>query len=217
MRRMNTLLALALLSATTETRVFPAGIKHIEITNGSGDVTFTGGPGDGVEVIAIEKDFDPKQCSLLFEQEKGTLRVSVKHEAASDGCQVSFKVTAPFATNLQTTTGSGDLKVRGITGAVSFTTGSGDTSIAGDPKTVDGRTGSGDVKLTYKKPPAEGSIDLRSGSGDALIELPEHTAFTVRFRAGSGTLRTSLQETKDAKFTIAAKSGSGDLRIERAN
>lgn len=215
---MNSILLLAVLASPSETKVFPAGIKHVEVLNGSGDIRFEGGPSDGVEVIATKKDFDEKECAVSIVQEKDTVRVEAKKTSTLFGgpCEVSFQITAPAAVSLQTTTGSGNLRVRGAAGSVSFTTGSGDVTIAGDPKSVEGRTGSGDVKVVYKHPPAAGSIDLRTGSGDSTVVLPESTAYAVHFRAGSGNLQKAFADTKEAKFTIAAKTGSGDLRIEKA-
>lgn len=104
--------------------------------------------------------------------------------------------------------GSGDTEVRGMSGEFEAESGSGDIHAEGlrAPATV--RTGSGDVRLKFETVPPEGAVEIRSGSGDAEVLFPQKSKIRTWFRAGSGTLKNTLGESHDARFSVNMKSGT---------
>ena len=134
---------------------------------------------------------------------------------------INYEVVVPANTRVQARTGSGSLRLAGVTGAVEAKTGSGSSQVsdvAGDV-TVD--AGSGSIELTA----VGGDIDVTTGSGSIGITGVE-TALRARtgsgrirvegspgdawdLTTGSGSIRIDLPE--DAAFEIDARSRSGSV------
>ena len=95
---------------------------------------------------------------------------------------ISYEITAPAATSVVASTGSGDVAVSGVK-AVKVNTGSGDVSVAGISGQVDVRTGSGDIALKD----AMNAASLNTGSGDIVAALS--ASGDVRASTASGDLR----------------------------
>jgi hypothetical protein len=114
-------------------------------------------------------------------------------------------------------TGSGDLTVDRVEGTVEFATGSGDvtlTDIAGDLR---GRTGSGDVILRVRQVPTGRTWDLKTGSGDVEVTLPQTAHFEVDAATGAGRVTVDFPLTTAAvqgRRHVRGVAGSADLRIE---
>jgi hypothetical protein len=154
----------------------------------------------------------------------------------NQGLQVA--VTLPLDSDLATKTGSADTVARGrytlaklksgsgdilldeVTGAVTVEVGSGDTeleTVRGDLRV---KSGSGDVRVGA----SGGSVGISTGSGDVTIGT---TSAAAVLKSGSGDLTVSRAETdlslsaasgdlEVGRFTrgsLRAKSASGDVRI----
>lgn len=137
---------------------------------------------------------------------------------------ISYEVVVPANTRVRARTGSGSLRLAGVTGAVEAKTGSGSTrvsDVAGDV-TVD--AGSGSIELTA----VGGDIDVTTGSGSIGVTGVE-TALRARtgsgrirvegspgdewdLTTGSGSIRIDLPE--DAAFEVDARSRSGSVRSD---
>ena len=137
---------------------------------------------------------------------------------------ISYEVVVPANTRVRARSGSGSLRLAGVTGAVEAKTGSGSTSVtdvAGDV-TVD--AGSGSIELTA----IGGEVDVRTGSGSIGVTGVE-TALRARtgsgrirvegavgdawdLTTGSGSIRIDLPE--DSAFEIDARSRSGSVRSD---
>lgn len=102
-----------------------------------------------------------------------------------------------IATRLTARGGSGDVRVRGLTGLAEVT------------------TGSGNIELTWNRAPAEGEIVLRAGSGNATLNFPSGARLRTAFAAGSGRLINEVGDTPGAKLVVSGKFGSGDLRLRK--
>lgn len=149
--------------------------------------------------------------------------------------RLRVKITAPAGSDLEATSGSGDISADGRLGAVRVKSGSGDVSVeSADATTIscgsggisltsltdgDLATGSGDVAIDR----ASGSLNIKSGSGDitvnAVEDLTATTAsgdFRVGTLGGDGRLRTAsgdIQIRTAIRGEISAISASGDVQV----
>ena len=127
---------------------------------------------------------------------------------------------------LAVSTGSGNVRVSSNEGDVHANTGSGDVVLEGISGNVNGETGSGNITLAMN---GNGTARLGTGSGDITAKgvrggLKAHTGSgNVRadgdvtsdwqVETGSGDVNVSLPQ--NARFELAAQTGSGDLHISR--
>lgn len=123
-------------------------------------------------------------------------------------------------------TGSGNVQVRNINGEVRLNTGSGDIDAQNMIGNVTADTGSGNVKIGMS---GDGSLRLGTGSGDVIANRIKGG---LRARTGSGNITAdgdvtsewsvetgsgdvSVSLPQNARFEIAASTGSGDLSLNR--
>ena len=225
----------AVLAEDVVTKNFNAAeLKSLELTNMSGDIKVTAIDGDLASVTANKISFEHK-CKLTTEQQGNKLVVSVRSTDLFDSaiCKVHFDVKVPKQIAMNISVGSGDLEVVGTKGQLKFKTGSGDAKIVAEVDSlqvdmgsgdlqIDGlvgsgdlKTGSGDIDLSYTAAPQTGSLNISSGSGSATISLPSGSKLDTSFQSGSGELLNEIGNSKNAKFRISMKAGSGDLRIKK--
>lgn len=119
---------------------------------------------------------------------------------------ISYELLVPANTSVRARTGTGDVRVEGVTGAVDARTGSGSielTAIGGD---VDVRTGAGPIGIT--------GLDtaLRARAGTGRIRVAGVPGGPWVLSTGSGGIQVSLPD--DAAFEIDARTRSGDVRTE---
>ena len=119
---------------------------------------------------------------------------------------ISYKLVVPANTRVRARTGSGDVRVAGVTGAVEARTGSGSmelTAIGGD---VDIQTGAGPIGIAG----LETALRARTGTGRIRVEGEPGCAWDLS--TGSGGIRIDLPD--DAAFEIDARTHSGDVLTE---
>ncbi len=174
-------------------------------------------------IIKIGKINDPelrRNISIDFEvwvPEQTTTRAS---SGSGDVFAENLKAS------LNASTGSGNVQARRITGEVKANTGSGDVDLQEIAGNVTADTGSGNVKVSMT---GDGSLRLGTGSGDVTAS---HVKGGLRARTGSGNVTADGDATSDwsvetgsgdvnvslpqnARFELAASTGSGDLSIGR--
>lgn len=110
--------------------------------------------------------------------------------------------------DLKANTGSGDVDLEDVVGNVNADTGSGNIKVgmSGDGSLRLG-TGSGDVIAQKVK----GGLHVRTGSGNITADGDVTSEWSVE--TGSGDVSVSLPQ--NARFELAASTGSGDLNIGR--
>ena len=119
---------------------------------------------------------------------------------------ISYEMVVPANTRVRARTGTGDVRVEGVTGAVEATTGSGSmelTAIGGD---VDIQTGAGPIGIAG----LETALRARTGTGRIRVEGAPGSAWDLS--TGSGGIRIDLPD--DAAFEIDARTHSGDVFTE---
>jgi DUF4097 and DUF4098 domain-containing protein YvlB len=136
---------------------------------------------------------------------------------------ISYDVTVPATTRLQSKTGSGGVEIDSLQGPVRaasgsggirvsrisndvyLNTGSGGIQLDGAEGKVSAHTGSGHIRLFN----INGGLDARTGSGG--IEAEGNATRDWELHTGSGRIRVRLPQ--QAGFKVDAHSGSGGVRV----
>ena len=210
------------------------------VSTGSGNITIHEGSGNQIQIVghvhagwSAFGDVGSRIQHILqsppIVQEGNTVRVgeNVSHEMY-ENITIDYEITAPAAVALNlhsgsgdietdhlgryisATSGSGNVRARGISGPAELQTGSGDIDLgelaAGDVKA---RTGSGNVHIHG----LNGGLIARSGYGD--IDADGHLNGAATLESGSGNVKLHLGN--DAHFNLEASTGSGDIHVNFPN
>jgi len=217
-----------------EVREFDAAkITAVEVKNSSGDIEVLPVTTGKARVVANKVEFG-EYCRFKTEQKGSTLFVEVEKKGMfQDDCDVDLELSVAKGTNLNVRLGSGDLKVRGLSGDLGFQVGSGSVDVEAPIKRLDGKTGSGDmfvkgltsggtlrtgsgkINIEYLVAPALGELNMATGSGNAEVIFPKAAKVQTTFAAGSGELINELGDSPESKFKVSMRAGSGDLHIKK--
>jgi DUF4097 and DUF4098 domain-containing protein YvlB len=209
------------------------GPVDLEVSTGSGNISVRTGAPDVVKVTGriragdwwgsnAQEKVRKLEANPPVEQNGNVIRIGrIQDSELRRNVSISYEVIVPADTHLHANTGSGDLGVDGIRGPAEVRTGSGSMKIAGLSDTLRAETGSGDVELERIK----GSVRARTGSGSirALdisggfdgetgsgeIRLEQSAPGSVRVETGSGSV-----DIKGVRGSLEARTGSGDVRAE---
>ncbi|MGB8525103.1 MAG: DUF4097 family beta strand repeat-containing protein [Candidatus Acidiferrales bacterium] len=193
-----------------------SGPITVELMTGKGDAHITTGPTGEVRIHGeIHVDswssesgrtrLQQLQSNPPISQEGNLIRIGGVGKGSRGDVEVDYTIVVPQDTQLRSTSGSGDVEVRGIQGPANFTCGSGDVTaseIAGDVHVL---CGSGDVKLSKIK----GQAQVTTGSGDITLDTVQGES---RLQTGSGTL-----EITNPGDALEAATGNGDITIKGAS
>ena len=134
----------------------------------------------------------------------------------SPGCGVDVTITVPEGTAVDLLTGSGDVDVSGLDGAVAVRTGSGDVEVERlRTQDLTVRSNSGDVEATFARPPF--AVKVATGSGDVDLGLPQtRTPYAVDARSESGEVDDAIPATdaQDARV-VRVRTQAGDVEVEQ--
>jgi DUF4097 and DUF4098 domain-containing protein YvlB len=110
-------------------------------------------------------------------------------------------------------TGSGNIRLAGVTGTTGAETGSGDID-AGDLRGAhtSTHTGSGDVTLRLA---STQDVDADSGSGDVHIIVPSGQSYRVAVSSSSGDRHVGVPSDPNAAHQLKVHTGSGDITINQ--
>jgi DUF4097 and DUF4098 domain-containing protein YvlB len=149
----------------------------------------------------------------------------------------SGDITVGNATDLDCSTGSGDISVARIAGNGSrLNSGSGDVSIGEANSSLAAKSGSGDVVVKSLRggslqansgsgdiavSSTSGSVDVRSASGSLRIGVADNLPTWLDLNSVSGDIRIGLESTTQPEpgqpyLTLRARTASGDISIYRA-
>src|SRR4051812_44726701 len=127
-------------------------------------------------------------------------------------CETSYRIEVPRDLALDVKIDSGDIDVRGVTGAVNLSSDAGDVSgqgLAG--ARVRAATDSGDVRLTLVSSPS--SVEALSDSGDVDVELPRgEYALDAHTDSGDTSVHGIVRYDR-APHAVKARSDSGDVTV----
>lgn len=133
------------------------------------------------------------------------------------------------------TTGSGDIVALDIAGEAELSSGSGDIRVDRAAASLNLRTASGDVSIGALHGRAEaklasgdfhvgsttGSVSVRTASGDIYVGVADELPAWLDLHSGSGDVGIDIPATGEPEpgvpfISIYARTGSGDIRIQRA-
>jgi DUF4097 and DUF4098 domain-containing protein YvlB len=149
----------------------------------------------------------------------------------------SGDITIGNATDLDCSTGSGNISVGSVDGSGGrLRSGSGDISVAEVNCPISAKSGSGEVVVKSLRGAnlqansgsgdiavsvASGSVDLRSASGSLTVGVADNLPAWLDLNSVSGDIRIGLESTAEPEsgepyLTLRARTASGDISIHRA-
>jgi hypothetical protein len=147
-----------------------------------------------------------------------------RHQDWMRNISIDYDITAPKGTQLEASSGSGDLRLQDLDGSLKANTGSGSIEANGFSGRVQLQTGSGDIRAGLQSANdvkattgsgsihlqgAEGALFAETGSGD--IEIGGHPNSDWKIETGSGSVTLSVN---GAHFTLDASTGSGSVHSD---
>jgi DUF4097 and DUF4098 domain-containing protein YvlB len=186
------------------------------VVTGSGYVHVYSGSGSQVHVIGrvhvrpglFGGDGEAKVRQIVadppIQQSGNTITIGAKRSDSSffNNVSIDYEITAPRGTTLKAESGSGDLEIGGIAGAVTAETGSGEMKVDNIGANARLETGSGSIHATN----VHGAATLETGSGDLDLDLSG--AGDVKAQTGSGSIRIH-----GVSGGLRAEAGSGEIEV----
>jgi hypothetical protein len=206
------------------------GIKDFVVKNGRGDIKVIENKDAKIVIEGTKLSANPA-CKIEIEKDDEELEVSVENDDSKKDCEINFLVSIPKGVNLEVKNGSGNVEIKNFKGELDLAVGSGNSQIEGEILKIDAKAGSGNIvakglageaefklgsgnlNVEYAKVVDDTELDIKTGSGNALVKLHKEQKLTTSFWAASGKLINKLGETDNAKFSVSMKSGSGNLEI----
>lgn len=190
------------------------GPVQLSLENGAGGVTITRGATDKVEIHAKIRAHgwfgggDPEAVRQLeqkppVEQTGNNIRI-FKPEPQGEfrNIAITYDITAPEQTSVESHTGSGAQRIEGLKGPVKARSGSGSVTINNIGSQIEARAGSGHITLNN----INGRADLETGSGGVDAN---DIAGGVKVHTGSG----GIDVKQSAPGDVEAEAGSGHIRL----
>jgi hypothetical protein len=208
---------------TFERNLTASGPLELDVRSGSGDIVVRTGPAGTVHVRGRARTFMNHWISFDGESSDEALRrieqeppieqtgnrIRIGHVDRNrwdrwNGISISYVITVPADVRVTARSGSGDLEVGDIDGAVDATTGSRDIRVGRAREGVSARTGSGSIEVRGSR-----SLVARTGSGSVFA-----SAVNGDVEASSGSGDITISQT--AKGRTEVSTGSGDIEIAGA-
>ncbi|MER0445498.1 DUF4097 family beta strand repeat-containing protein [Streptomyces sp. Edi4] len=212
----------------------PHPVRTIDVDAGAAQLTVTTGP-PGRVTLTGDLRYLLKRPRIERTWDGDTLKVGARCEGFVDqyvqDCAIDLHLTVPQDVALTVRGGSGDIKVRDLTGRVDLAGGSGAMKLRALKGTVHATVDSGEIQATQLTSPdvdlSAGSGTLHAdfttppqrvvastGSGAVTLTVPAATRYQVRGDSGSGS-RTIAHDLLDATspHVLDISSGSGSVTI----
>lgn len=174
------------------------GISVIDLNTGAGDGEIQKGQGDRVEVI-VTYTYDDESYTPKMEKSGNRLILEEKFHSRNTSGRSHWLLVVPDGLKIKFNTGSGDLRLAGITGELDFNSGSGDAHLEDFEGDLKLNSGSGDFHFRNVK----GELQVNSGSGDHHIHDCD---MFVKGNTGSGDI-----DVNQSKGGYRLNTGSGDV------
>lgn len=215
-----------------------ADLREVVIENTSGNITIGTTEVAKAAVKTLKKNFT-ENCKLTVEKTGKKLSIIMGRAKllSTEICEGDIEVRLPAAAQkarlaLALQLGSGEISISKVTAAVDFKigsgkffadgvffkvdglTGSGNVNIRGLTGDTTVKTGSGDISLQWDKSPTKGNVDLKVGSGNAVLLFPKGTKLKSSFSAARGELVNEIGDNPKSDFRVKMTAGSGNLAIK---
>lgn len=221
---------------TFERTLAVVGPVTLDIRTGSGSIEIHSGPVNSVRIVGrvrggrswffdddddVEERIRQIEAAPPITQNGDAVRVGpVDNDRLYRNISISYDVTVPMETRLQSRTGSGSQTITGLSGPVDVSTGSGGVTLRGIQRDVRASTGSGSMQIEdvgsfigrtgsggITASAVRGAVDARSGSGH--IDVKQTGEADVSVVTGSGGI-----DVTGAHRAVHARAGSGTIEIE---
>jgi hypothetical protein len=223
MNRIALLIAALTLTATAafaaegnfERTLAVSGAPNLSVATGAGYVHVYSGTDGQVHVIGrvhvratlLGGDAEAKVRQIVADppitQMGNTITIGQRGESSHfNNVSIEYEITAPGGTTLKAATGTGEMEIGGIQGAVTAETGSGDMKVENIGANARLETGSGSIHATN----VHGAATLQTGSGNLDLELSG--TGDVKAQTGSGSIRIS-----GVNGGLRAEAGSGNIDV----
>jgi DUF4097 and DUF4098 domain-containing protein YvlB len=139
---------------------------------------------------------------------------------------IDYDITLPREANITANSGSGDVEIQDVGSTLKAGTGSGNVRAHGIHGSANLQTGSGDIEFQQSAPgdvraqTGSGNVHLdgisgglKAGTGSGDIQISGHPTSDWRLDTGSGSIR--LDVGAQAKFTLNASTGSGNVHLDQ--
>jgi DUF4097 and DUF4098 domain-containing protein YvlB len=222
-----------------------SGSPQIEIRTGSGNISVRTGLGDRVVVegrikandnwgsswfggsrLSADERVKRIEANPPIEQNGNNIVIGkIDDEEVRNNVSISYDVTVPESTRLESHSGSGSQRIEDIKGPVRANTGSGTIEIGQIGDEVDAQAGSGNVKIAG----ANGNVTARTGSGHITLH---NIKSGLKASTGSGGIDAdgdargdwdlhtgsggiNVRTPSSAGFRVDAETGSGGVTIDK--
>jgi DUF4097 and DUF4098 domain-containing protein YvlB len=208
-----------------------SGPVDLEVSSGSGSITVTTGASDVVRVMgkirarsgggfSAEEKVRRLEENPPIDQRGNVIRIGKIYDYdLRDNVSISYELTVPVETSLDSNTGSGSQRIGDIRGPVEASSGSGSLSLGNIGGSVEASAGSGSIEVDsvggaldvstgsgrIRAGGVAGAIESSSGSGS--VEIEQTAPGDVEIETGSGSVRVS-----GVRGALRVKTGSGSIR-----
>ncbi len=194
-----------------------SGAVDLDVSTGAGSIDIRPGDASLVKVhsrIQARDDWSNRgeekvrylTANPPIQQNGNTIRIGrIEDFAYRNNVSISYEIVVPTDSQVRSETGSGRIRIEGITGRVNAGAGSGSIDISKIGNEVVAHTGSGSIDIDE----VAGRVEASTGSGSIRAE---HVSGPIKARTGSGTL--TLQQTPSERSGIRdveANTGSGSI------
>lgn len=211
------------------------GSIDVEVSTGSGNISVRPGNAGAVRVVGRIKARDDSgqgaeekaryiAANPPIEQTGGRIRIGrIDKEEYQRNVSISYEIETPPDTRLEATSGSGNLDVEGLRGALEVSTGSGNIKLDSIGDQAHAETGSGNIDAvsmgrglsastgsgSIRASEVAGPVKLETGSGDISVE--QVAEGDAELETGSGGITAS-----GIRGGLRAGTGSGNVKLSGA-
>ena len=191
------------------------GAVELDIGTGSGSINIRPGSADSVVIhatVRVGDDFSGDEARARLqriiqnppiEQNGNFIRVGRNDDPdLRRNVSISYDVTVPAETRVNSSTGSGSQSVEGIAGPLKISTGSGSLKVNNIGNEVRATTGSGEIAIDG----AKGAVTASTGSGNIQAR---GVGGAFEARTGSG----SVHMDQTAAGNVSVSTGSGNITV----
>lgn len=182
--------------------------SRIKISTVSGDCLVTRGASDKIEVV-VENSYTPEDnFEAEFDESGRTLHLA-EHLYGSTRGGAKWAISAPDDIDIEFSTASGQLIIRGLHGQFEASTASGDIEVSGCGGEFNFSTASGNIEVRD----CTGEFDLSTASGEIMassVTLEEPGSFST----ASGNAEVHPASTPAFDLEVSSASGSAIVDYE---
>lgn len=202
------------LNSTLDSYAVTRSLSEVDLQLASGDADVVASSSPAVQVRRTENYAFGRSARERRWMANGVLHiVSRCPHILLGSCSASYELAVPQGVTVHVRTGSGAIRMNGVSGDASLVTRSGNVDVeAYCGFHLSALSVSGDVSVATACPPQ--SLKLQTSSGDAQALVPPGR---YRIVAVSGARRervTGVRDDPTSVFTITVESGSGSVAVE---